>query len=242
MLQDGFASVVLLVIVIVIAVLGGIFLFQRREYSDEQRFFAQDAVDPSSSSVPDNLSLPFDVADISFDSGIVNPLGVIRGEQDNEQGHGGIDFPLYKDSNILAVADGEVVRIKFASDPWGGMGIYQLLESSEDGEGWAFLYEHVTPVVEIGSKIKQGDIIATKTPPNDFTAHFQLTFLFNNFEFTRDSQCWPELLGTAEKNDLDNFWDKYKNIDRVVGAWGHIEGFNEVQLCYPMNTDARVPL
>lgn len=84
-----------------------------------------------SGDIPGDLGLPFDVEDLNNKQGIVNPLGVVRSDQDEPDiGHNGIDFPLFEGANIYAVADGEVLDIEDEGDPWGGKGISQLLEKN----------------------------------------------------------------------------------------------------------------
>ena len=68
-------------------------------------------------------------------------MGIVRFAKDlPEFGHGGIDIPLFKDAPITAVADGEIVLIGSAGDPWDGKKVSHLLESTGEGEGLAFLY------------------------------------------------------------------------------------------------------
>jgi len=90
--------------------------------------------------------------------------------------------------------DGNIVILGSAGDPWGGEKIFQLLSGTSAGEGWGFIYEHIKARsdLRVGSSVRRGEVIATKIAPEGFTAHFQLSFLFNNYEFIRDVQCWPD--------------------------------------------------
>ena len=203
------------------------------------------------------LELPFNTSDIDQQNGEVNPLGVVRFSKDlAEFGHSGIDIPLTQGAPIYAVADGPVVVLKSAGDPWGGQGMFQLLQSASAGEGWVFVYEHVTPVAGIknGSELKTGDLIATKTPPARFTAHFQLSAAFNNYEFTRGMECWVDSLSTSALTKLNTWWSKYLTDSTMINSWrtNTEEGKfpfrgllntaqfpNGPQLCYPPGIDVR---
>lgn len=207
--------------------------------------------------IPTNLSLPFNIADIDEQNGEVNPFGVVRFNADLARyGHSGIDIPLRKDADIYAVADGRIVIIKPAGDPWGGMGIYQLLEETKTGEGWGFIYEHIKLAsgIEEGSEVTKGQLIATKIAPKGFTAHFQMSYHFNTYQFTSDLQCWPDFLSEGEKKILNTWWMSYKKTPHLLNSWkstfeeGHyaFRGLLDSsaypdgpQFCYPQGTDVR---
>jgi len=208
-------------------------------------------------SVKGSLFVPFQTKDIDEKNGEVNPMGIVRFSKDMpEFGHGGIDIPLFKGAPITAVADGEIVLLGSAEDPWGGEEIFQLLEKTGEGEGLAFIYEHITIVkgLKNGDKIKKGDLLGNKTAPTGFTAHFQLTSLFNNFQFSRDDQCWVDFLEKSEKEKLISWWDKYKKSEHLVNSWNTnvedgkfpFKGLLDTskypdgpQFCYPPGTDVR---
>lgn len=223
----------------------------------------------SGDEIPGDLLLPFDISDLRSDRSGVNPLGVVRTSKDvpppapgggtNTTGHGGIDMPLLQGSNIYAVADGEIVHIVSASDPWGGMGITQLLTKTSEGEGWAFLYEHITPVkgMKEGVKVKKGEMIATKTAPNAFTAHFQLDKVFHNYEYNSQYACWPDQLVEAERAKLDDWFYAGEYKDQLLEGWRNVnEDGNYTfrglldedkfpdspQWCYSVGTDVRMPV
>ena len=209
------------------------------------------------SSIRGSLVVPFKIKDIDGKKREVNPMGVVRFSKDMPDiGHGGIDIPLFKDAPITAVADGSIVLLGSAGDPWGGEKIFQLLERTGGGEGLGFIYEHITIVKELknGDKVKKGDLIGNKTAPNGFTAHFQLTNLFNNFQFLRDDLCWVDYLEKIEKEKLTSWWNKYKESAHLVDSWNTnveegkfpFKGLLDTskypdgpQFCYPPGTDVR---
>jgi len=175
------------------------------EYDDE-RFEEQEEIIKE---VPIELSIPFNVEDIGLLKGEVNPLGVVRFELDQgDIGHSGIDIPLKQGSPIYAVADGPVVITGSAGDPWNGEKLFQLLQETSKGEGLAFIYEHIEigEGIVVGTELKKGEIIGTKIPPDSFTAHFQLSQVFNDFQYTSDNRCWPDFLSSNEKSILDSWW------------------------------------
>ena len=98
-------------------------------------------------------------ADILSDQSAINPFGVVRWSLDQgELGHSGIDLDLPAGAEILAVGDGVVVTLSAATDQRPGDLIILLLDSStgtSEGEGWAFLYEHVLPAegVQPGARV-----------------------------------------------------------------------------------------
>jgi hypothetical protein len=210
-----------------------------------------------SNPIPSDISMPFRIEDIHPSRGDVNPLGVVRFAKDQGNiGHNGIDIPLNQDAPIYAVADGRVVRIVSAGDPWGGMGLYQILRDDGNGEGYAFIYEHIEIAegVEVGTELKRGDIVGTKIAPAGFTLHLQYSKVFNNFEYTDKMECWPEFLSNGEKAILDSWWEDYRKSDRLISAWDSVfeEGaypFRGLldeskypegpQFCYPFGTDVR---
>lgn len=203
------------------------------------------------------FSLPFKIEDIDFFNGEINPVGVVRfGKDQPDIGHSGIDVPLNQYSEIFAVDDGEVVQIKTAGDPWGGMGITQLLEKTAEGEGWGFIYEHLIPKegLRVGDMVKKGEVIGTKAAPAGFTAHFQMSKLFNNFEYTNDTQCWPDYLESEQSNALSSWWNEYRESRHLRDSWNTtfeegkyaFRGLLDTlkypdgpQLCYPLGTDVR---
>lgn len=203
------------------------------------------------------LSLPFDFVDIDEGSGVINPIGVVRFSMDRaDSGHSGLDVPLFEGANITAVGNGPIVQIDTAGDPWGGKKIVQLLQHTSDGEGWVFVYEHVTPLpqLKVGENIQTGDVIAQKSAPEGFTAHFQLSHAFNDFNYLRGVLCWPEFLAATEQDALSRWWQTYRKLDHVRDSWNTIleEGKypfralldpvsypQGLELCYPLGTDVR---
>jgi hypothetical protein len=209
------------------------------------------------SKVPLNLSLPFNINDVHQTKGVVNPLGVVRFSQDQlNLGHPGIDIPLKQGSEIYAVADGDIVLIDIAGDPWGGMKVFQLLQQTGTGSGWAFIYEHIKLAkgVTVGTKLKKGTLVGEKIAPDGFTVHLQFSKVFNDFKYTSDATCWPNFLNKAEKDQLNFWWEGYSKNRLLINSWttNSEEGKypfkglldkskfpNGPQLCYPLGTDVR---
>lgn len=207
--------------------------------------------------VPFDLSLPFKIEDIDELNGEINPIGVVRFSLDEPSvGHSGLDVPLLEGAEVFAVDDGEIVLLGSAGDPWGGQKIFQLLEKTNTGEGWGFIYEHVTPRfgLRVGEFVKRNEFIATKTAPAGFTAHLQLSYLFNQYQYIRDVQCWVNNLQAEERISLNSWWDKYKDSNHLVSSWSStfeegkypFRGLLDAiaypggpQLCYPLGTDVR---
>lgn len=261
MIFFGSSSLVVLIFVLV----GFFYLTGKQNPVLVEKTTVSEVISPSASIenkteiilIKGSLLVPFSTKDIDEKKGEVNPMGIVRFAKDlPEFGHGGIDIPLFKDAPITAVADGEIVLIGSADDPWDGKKVSHLLESTGEGEGLAFLYEHITPVkgLKKGDKIKKGDLLGTKSAPNGFTAHFQITNLFNNFQFSRDDQCWIDFLEKSEKKNLNSWWDKYRNSAHLIDSWNTnvedgkfpFKGLldttkypNGPQFCYPLGTDVR---
>lgn len=211
----------------------------------------------SPSEVPSDLSLPFNISDIDGENGEINPIGVVRFSKDEgDVGHSGIDVPLFENSPIYAVSNGKIVVIQEAGDPWGGMGVIQLLKGTVDGEGWGFVYEHINlgdGLLE-GDEVKRGEVIGSKAAPAGFTAHFQLSRLFNNYRFLSDIQCWPDFLSGNDNKNLLLWWDEYSKGQQLVNSWRTTKEdgkypFRELlevalypdgpQMCYELGTDVR---
>ena len=95
------------------------------------------------SAPPSDLFLPFRTKDVGGSSEFISPFGIIRHSRDAGHGHGGIDVPLNANAPIYAVADGAILSAEASSDGVGGSDIKLLIFGSR-GEGWGFLYEHVT--------------------------------------------------------------------------------------------------
>lgn len=258
MRQKGFSAVLL--ILFVAAVFAGLFFsfkFFRAKTPFIQKSNGNFESRSESTNVSSNLHLPFDIGDIDENDGVVNPVGVVRFSKDLQNvGHSGIDVPLFKGAPIYAVGDGEIVLIESSQDDWGGMDVFELLERTGEGEGWGFLYEHIKPAdgIEVGSKVKTGDMIGTKSSPNDFTAHFQLSRLFHNFEYTDNVKCWVDFLDEGSKKSLLTWWESYRQSAHFKDSWNTIvqEGkhpFRKLlnsekysrgpQLCYELGTDVR---
>lgn len=73
-----------------------------------------------------------------------------------KRAHRALDIPLPVGTKLLAVADGEVVRVRHDEDPDAG-----LLVVVEHAAGIASRYLHLSkPLVEVGQRVQRGDVIA----------------------------------------------------------------------------------
>lgn len=238
----------------------GIYLFSKgygQNIDESGKVFEPPTENVFIDEIPEELTIPFKISDIDNENGELNPLGVVRFDKDQSDiGHGGLDFPLKQYVPIYAVADGDIVVIKSASDPWNGMAIFQILQETREGEGWAFMYEHVIPAVDlkVGDKIVRGQQIATKAAPVEFTAHFQLSRLFNSFQYTKEPICWTEKLDKISKSEMYSWWNEYSKGIQLTSSWRTNEEEGEFpfrdlleiayypdgpQMCYDLGTDVR---
>ena len=206
---------------------------------------------------PRGLFLPFSIEDVGGSNGFISPFGIVRHSRDAGHGHGGIDMPLNQRARIYAVADGTILSAEESSDGAGGFDV-KLLIAGSNGEGWGFLYEHVTPETGIaaGSRVIRGQLIArnglTQSHRNN---HLQLTYLFNNYTFFRDHRCWVDYLDPSSKATLLAYFDSAETKRTVAAQWetASEEGMQALkellnrerfpdgpQLCYPLGLDVSV--
>ena len=209
---------------------------------------------------PVDLALPVPAAAL-LEGAIVNPFGVVRSSLDLvELGHSGIDLVSARGTAIYAVGDGVIVSADAATDGFPGDAVRLLLSTdAPQGEGWVFLYEHISlsAGLEVGSTVTRGEQIATNPLEIGRSNHLELAWVFNNFLFHRDQRCWVVQLGPTERTALE---ERFNNVLRVhpdfVGVWSQVD-FNEgmlpfkellniatypdgPQICYPKGTDVRV--
>ena len=210
---------------------------------------------------PVDLALPVPAAAL-LEAAIVNPFGVVRSSRDlAELGHSGIDLVSAQGTAIHAVGDGLIISVDAATDGFPGDAVRLLLSTgAPEGEGWVFLYEHISLLVglDVGSTVTRGEQIATNPLEIGRSNHLELAWVFNNFLFHRDQRCWVVHLERAERTALEN---RFNDVLRVhpdfVGVWSQVD-FNEgmlpfkellniatypdgPQICYPKGTDVRVP-
>ena len=210
---------------------------------------------------PVDLALPVPAAAL-LEGAIVNPFGVVRSSLDLvELGHSGIDLVSAQGTAIYAVGDGVIVSADDATDGFPGDAVRLLLSTdAPQGEGWVFLYEHISLLagLEVGSTVTRGEQIATNPLEIGRSNHLELAWVFNNFLFHRDQRCWVVQLEPTERTALE---ERFNNVLRVhpdfVGVWSQVD-FNEgmlpfkellniatysdgPQMCYPKGTDVRVP-
>ena len=210
---------------------------------------------------PVNLALPVR-AEALLEGAIVNPFGVVRSSLNLvEFGHSGIDLVSAEGTAINAVGDGVIVTVDAATDGFPGDAVRLLLSTNAPaGEGWVFLYEHISlsAGLGVGSTVERGQQIATNPLEISRSNHLELAWVFNNFLFHRDQSCWVIHLDPTERTALE---ERFNNVLRVhadfVGVWSQVD-FNEgmlpfkellnmvsypdgPQLCYTRGTDVRVP-
>ncbi len=210
---------------------------------------------------PVDLALPVPAAAL-LEGAIVNPFGIVRSSLDlGAVGHPGIDLVSVQGTAIHAVGDGVIVSVEAATDGFPGDLVRILLSTdAPEGEGWVFLYEHISLLsgLVVGSTVTRGEQIATNPLEIGRSNHLELAWAFNDFLFHRDQTCWVVQLEPTERTALE---DRFNNVIRVhpdfVGVWSQVD-FNEgmlpfkellnivtypegPQLCYPKGTDVRVP-
>ena len=210
---------------------------------------------------PVDLALPVPAAAL-LEGAIVNPFGIVRSSLDlDEVGHPGIDLVSARGTAIHAVGDGVIVTVAAATDGFPGDAVRLLLSTdAPEGEGWVFLYEHISLLagLDVGSTVTRGEQIATNPLDIGRSNHLELAWVFNNFLFHRDQRCWVVQLEPEERTALE---DRFNDVLRVhadfVGVWSQVD-FNEgrlpfkellnfttypdgPRLCYTKGTDVRVP-
>ncbi len=173
-----------------------------------------------------NLALSFDVEDIGGGNEFLTPFGLIRHERDKGHGHAGIDVPLSKGDKIYAVSDGAIIINEPATD--GGEGsnkegnnvVLLIAEGYREGEGWAFLYEHIhlNPEINVGSKVSKKQFIGESALSNG-NNHLGLVYYFNNFQYTREPKCWVEYLNAEDKQKLLDAWEEIRTSSKFIESW-----------------------
>ncbi len=214
---------------------------------------------PTVASVPTGLSMPFRVDDINL-RGIINPFGIVRSSLDRGAvGHPGMDIPMNTGAPIFAVGGGTIVSVRPSIDSRPGSLVKLLLAAdSTPGEGWTFLYEHVTLIGGLGegSLVTRGQQIATNTMDPSFGNHLELSHSFNNYEFVDNQTCWVDQLDGAARSDFDNrFNPPLRTHQRFIDAWTTVTFVGGLRFrdlltttrypdgarqCYPRGTDVRV--
>ena len=128
---------------------------------------------------PVNLALPVPAAAL-LEGAIVNPFGVVRSSRDlGVLGHSGIDLVSAQGTAIHAVGDGVIVSVDAATDGFPGDAVRLLLSTdAPDGEGWVFLYEHISLLagLDVGSAVTRGEQIATNPLEIGRSNHLELAW------------------------------------------------------------------
>ena len=193
-----------------------------------------EAPQAADTTTPTGLALPVAVGQI-IEGAIVNPFGVVRSSLDRaDTGHSGIDLVLATGAPLFAVADGVIISVAAATDGFPGQLVRILIGSDAGtGEGWMFLYEHVqlTQGLGVGSTVLRGQQIAEN--PLDGASrsnHLELFWGFNDFQFNRDQSCWVDQLGSEQRAEL---LDRFNKVLRVhhdfISVWRAVD-FNEGML------------
>jgi len=213
----------------------------------------------SDNSPPTDLALPFAIEDFAGKGqDFASPFGIIRKAADQGIGHGGLDIPLVKGDEIFAPGSGEILSVEFAPDRRGGDDVVVLLkQSSFTGEGWIFIFEHITlnQDLGVGSKVKRGEQIGVSAIVTRSNNHMQLTYAFNNYLYYRDSRCWVDHLESVDRQAFGAVFESGKAELALGWSTASEEGFypykglldpekypDGPRPCYPMGTDARIPL
>lgn len=220
------------------------------------------AKDPWKDAIPQapiNLALPLTVADIEETETVLSPYGIIRKSGDGGIGHGGIDFPLKKGSPLYAVAAGTIIKNNL-EDPGGGKTIDILIMPGEfQGDGWIFKYDHVnlTPGLKVGDSVEKGQQIGINAFVERGNNHIGLEYQIKNFTIAREKICWVDRLEVTARQQLEDAFDRVKKTPAFMQFWqtANEEGYyqyrslldqtkypNGPQLCYPLGTDARIPI
>jgi len=208
---------------------------------------------------PLGLALPVRIADLGQGGNVmVSPFGIVRRESVDrlDFGHGGIDLPIPPGSDVFAVADGVVIKKRHGTDMSAGQGGEIWISLGQDG--WTFLYEHIEPREDlfVGDHVSSGEVLGANAMDTVFaTVHFQLTNVFDERLYTRDSRCWIDYLTPGASEELLNWFDGQRETMRDLWAGIMEEGYSvheglldlEVyssgpQMCYPPGTDGRRPL
>lgn len=210
-------------------------------------------------SAPINLVLPLAVADIEEAETVLSPYGIIRKSGDGGIGHGGIDFPLRKNGPLYAVASGTIIKNNL-EDPGGGKTVDILIMPGKfQGDGWIFKYDHVniTPGLKVGDYVEKGQQIGTNAFVERGNNHIGLEYQIKNFTIAREKICWVDRLKPIAKQQLENKFNQIKKTPAFIQYWqtANEEGYyqykslldeikypNGPQLCYPLGTDARIPV
>ena len=188
---------------------------------------AAGASPPAASEVlPTGLNGPFDVADLSLDSGLISSFGLIRSARDSGIGHGGIDFPTVADTPFYAVADGIIEQISDSSK--SGKDLHLRIGATQTGTvGWLFIYESVVlePGIQVGTIVTRGQLIARNLNPAVPNNHVQLTYS-ETFGWINHT-CWPNQLDAAGQNALQSKFDALKQTTQFLNQWNtaNEEGF-----------------
>ncbi len=168
---------------------------------------------------PTDLALPFDVENMFGGNKFVSPFGLIRHNRDKGHGHAGIDIPLSQGDSIYAVSDGEIIRNEPASDGPGNT-IVLLIIKDREGEGWAFLYEHINLNlgIDVGSQTSKGQSIGYSALVKG-NNHLGLVYYFNDFQYTKEPKCWAEYVRNEDKQKLFNIWEEIRGNPTFIESW-----------------------
>lgn len=208
---------------------------------------------------PTNLALPILVEEINVTDELLSPYGIIRKSGDGGIGHGGIDFPLERGSPVYAVADGTVIK-NDSEDVGGGNTVdILILPGGFPGEGWIFKYEHINlePGLAVNSNVKKGQKIGTNAFQQRGNNHIGLEYHIRNFTIASYKICWVDRLEPIAREQLENAFNMMKKTPAFIQSWqtATTEGYYQYrglldktkypdgpQLCYPLGTDARIPV
>ena len=210
---------------------------------------------------PFDLGIPFDPSELAIENGFLSPYGVVRKLKDRLQfGHSGIDVPLVEGAAILAVSDGSIISVLPSADKFPGEIVLLSIENGDRaGEGWVFLVEHIElePGMNKGETVTRGQQIGTSAVPTGRgNTHMQLSYYFNEFQYSREHTCWVETLGDTEIAEFEEAFARLSGSGRLAASWNDAVDDGQYPLrglaedprfpdgplpCYPQGTDVRVP-
>ena len=213
---------------------------------------------PTTASLSTGLTMPVRVDDINL-RGVINPLGVVRSSLDRASlGRSRIDVALNTGAPIFAVGAGWIVSVRPSIDSRPGDLVKLLLAAdSTPGNGWVFLYEHVTLLAGFGvdSVLTRDQPITTNTLDRRLATTWSWPTPPTTTSCTRP-RCWVDQLDGPGESDLVNRFNTALRTDpRFIATWQAVKSEARLpsrellnttkypdgaRLCYPTGTDNRV--
>lgn len=172
------------------------------------------------------------------------PISQKYGEKITDpKGHSGIDYVCPEGTEVLASADGTVMRVAYAATGYGNYVI--IRHEREIGTVYAHLK---TSMVIIGDKVKQGDIIGLSGNTGNSTGphlHFEARSNWSDYTKHFDPQLLPLICVDDAAAIPAMPVNKLKEADQLssnvviaapAGAWGWSPDFSKRQTVFPVGT------